>query len=192
MLITLKVGSLATNCYILSDDSTRKCVIIDPGDESKRIIKKLKELGLVVEYIINTHGHPDHIFGDNDVKEFTSAKILAHKNDATMLELIDIKIDRFLEEDDVVETGKIKLKVIHTPGHTPGGICLLYDDILFTGDTLFCGTVGRTDLPGGSEEQIISSVKNKLMILPGKVKILPGHEDACTIEGEKLHNPYCR
>lgn len=184
---TIKVGPLATNCYLVSDPATKEAVIIDPGFEAKKIIDSARDLKVVA--ILLTHGHYDHVTSAPKVAGAFSAPIWIHQNDETMMNLSNnVKADKYLKDGEKLEIGpprRMKLEVIHTPGHSPGSICL-YDgkNILFSGDTLFRDTWGRTDLPGGSEKMMQESLK-KLFSLPDDVKVYPGHGPATTIRDEK-------
>lgn len=203
-LKTVTVGMLKTNCYILADNGTGTGIIIDPGDEAEKISAAVREADLDVKYIINTHAHYDHIGAVLKLKDEFGAEILVHEADGPMLEdptlnlsfnkpkikAAGVKPDKLLNEGDIVTAGKIELKVIHTPGHTPGSICLLGKDYIFTGDTLFAGAVGRTDLPGGSHKSIVESIQTKLKTLPDNLKVYPGHGPSTTIGEEKLNNPF--
>jgi len=200
----IPVGMLETNCYILGDPETRSGIVIDPGAELEKIAAVIERASLKIKYIINTHGHYDHIGADRSLKEICGAEILIHREDAEMLsdpalnlsfadngnEIENLKADKVLEDGDVINIGDILLKVIHTPGHTPGSICLLTGNEIFTGDTLFAGSAGRTDLPGGSYEQLVDSIHNKIKPLPGHLKVYPGHGPTTTIEVEKSQNPF--
>lgn len=200
----IPVGILETNCYILSDPETLKGIIVDPGDESEKIAETVEEAGLTIKYIINTHGHYDHIGADLKLKKHFNAQVLVHEKDGPLMEnpmlnlsfmkphveTASLKPDRLLKEGDEIAAGAISLKVIHTPGHTPGCICLLGDGFILTGDTLFAGSAGRTDLPGGSYEDIIESIQIKLKQLPDALKVYPGHGPSSTIGEEKRNNPF--
>jgi hydroxyacylglutathione hydrolase len=183
------VGWLSTNCYVVSCEETKEAAVIDPGIENEKeaeeILDFIKENGLKIKYIINTHGHPDHTAGNTTIKEETGAPILIHENDASR-----VHADRKLRDGDVLHVGCFKLVVLHTPGHTKGGISLLGDNVVFTGDTLFSGAIGRTDFPGGSYQELIQSIRNKLLPLPDAVEVYPGHESATTIGNEKKYNPF--
>lgn len=200
-------GAVDTNCYVVGCQETKRAAIIDPGafspDEVKGIIDLLERDGLRADHIINTHGHIDHIAGNRAIKEATGADILIHRDDAerlgdgqlngSFLFGMDIKsppADRLLLDGDIIELGGLNLKVLHTPGHTPGGICLLVAGTVFTGDTLFAGSIGRTDLPGGSEEAILGSINEKLMSLPDDTSVRPGHGPRTIIGKERSNNPY--
>jgi glyoxylase-like metal-dependent hydrolase (beta-lactamase superfamily II) len=198
MIKQIVVGSLETNCYIFADLDTSDAVLIDPGSNGEeRIRSELGNHGLKLKCIINTHGHGDHISSNRRFE----APIYIHRLDADFLENSELNLSatfgltiksppasRLLEEGDIIKIGNLELKVIHTPGHTPGSICLLTNGAVFTGDTLFMGGVGRTDFPYGSEEQLINSTKQKLLILEDETVIYPGHGPMSTIGKEKNEN----
>ena len=201
------VGMLMTNCYLVGCEEKRKAVVIDPGfdgvKEAEKIMKAVDKEKLHVKYIVNTHGHSDHISGNRVLKEMTGALILIHELDAPMLvssernfsyiygeKATSPPADKLLREGDIINVGNIKLKVIHTPGHSKGGISLLCDDIVFTGDTLFAGSIGRTDFPDASYKEIMNSIKQKLSVLPDNLKVYPGHGPTSTIGEEKRSNPF--
>ncbi|HML34288.1 MULTISPECIES: MBL fold metallo-hydrolase [Sporomusa] len=202
-VIQMGVGHLGTNCYILYCEQTSKAAVIDPGGSAEAIIAEINKAGLKVEYIINTHGHADHVAANDAVKQATGAKVLIHYEDAEMLTSAERNLsiyigggmvcqsaDRLLSHNDTISIGNIELKVLHTPGHTPGGICLLTDSLLVAGDTLFAGSIGRTDFPGGSYSQLIHSIKENLMPLADDVRVLPGHGPETTIGWERTHNSF--
>jgi hydroxyacylglutathione hydrolase len=200
------VGSFETNCYVIRGNcSAKDCVIIDAGLEPAPLVDYLQKNKLNPLAVILTHGHIDHIAGLEEILEYRpDMKIYIHSLDEPMLagknNLFEIeeqpfrqkKADVLLEDGEVVELAGIRLKVLHTPGHTPGGICLYSDDeqIAFVGDTLFAGSVGRTDLSGGDTERLFDSIKEKLLNLPDKTRIFPGHGPATTIAREKKVNPF--
>ncbi|MGA1876157.1 MAG: MBL fold metallo-hydrolase [bacterium] len=199
------VGPLAVNCYLLGCSRSQKMAVIDPGGEVNRIWQRVTEIGYSLEYIINTHGHLDHITGNQELKQKSQASIIAHPDDLILMTRRDNFLaamipeakpspppDQPVHDGDIIELGKLSLKVIHTPGHSPGGICLLVGDILFTGDTLFADGIGRTDFPGGNYHQLIASIKNKLYVLDEQLRILPGHGDESTLGREKHWNPFVR
>jgi len=201
------VGPLETNCYLIACKNTKNAAVIDPGGEEEVdiILKNLQENNFNLEYIINTHGHIDHITGNRALKEKTKAILLIHRLDAPMLSDVNKNFsifmgkercsppaDRYLEEGEEISLGKLKLKIIHTPGHTSGGICLILNNIVFTGDTLFAGSVGRTDLPGGSYHDLQKSIKEKLLVLNDDKIIYPGHGPDSTIGEERRTNPYIK
>ncbi|UCE16015.1 MAG: MBL fold metallo-hydrolase [Candidatus Bathyarchaeota archaeon] len=201
------VGMLHTNCYVVGCTETREGLIIDPGFETdleaKRVMKEIDQLKLRVRYIVNTHGHFDHTTGNGIMKKLTGVPILIHEYDAPMLAdstknlpmLSGLRTaslspaDQMLYDGDVVQIGSVTLKIIHTPGHSRGSISLLGTDTVFTGDTLFAGSIGRTDLPNSSYEEIMLSLK-KLVTLPDYMKVYPGHGPTSTIGEEKRHNPF--
>ena len=202
-IIQMEVGSLGTNCYIAFSKNTKKAVIIDPGGDAGRIMAAINREGLTVEAIINTHGHADHVMANIKVQEATGAPLWIHSADADMLgngsrnlsaylgaSTSCGKPDRLLADGDVLTVGDFTLKVLHTPGHTPGGISLLADKAVFVGDTLFAESIGRTDFPGGSYSQLIQSIKTKLMTLEDDVKAYPGHGPATMIGWERRQNPF--
>ena len=191
------------NCYIVGCEETLEAVVIDPGDDPDKILLALAESKLTVKYIINTHGHFDHISANKKMHEATGAPILAHSLDAPMLGEIKSSAaswgitaedspppDRLIDDGDTIEFGKITMSVIHTPGHSQGGISLYADGHVFVGDTLFAGSIGRTDLPGGSFEILKASIQNKLFDLADNVKVFTGHGPETTIGHEKQTNPF--
>ena len=202
-VLQLEVGSLGTNCYIAYCENTKKAVIIDPGGDAARILALVNREGLTVEAIINTHGHADHVLANVKVQEGTGAPIWIHSADANMLGSGSRNLsaymgastscgaaDRLLTDGEVLTIGDFTLKVLHTPGHTPGGISLLGDKTVFVGDALFAESIGRTDFPGGSYRQLIQSSTTKLMVLDDDVKAFPGHGPATTIGWERRQNPF--
>lgn len=204
-VIAMEVGSLGTNCYIAYCEQTRKAVVVDPGGNASEIIAAIKQTNLTVEYIINTHGHADHILANRQIKDATGAPLLIHASDANMLNndqqnlsaylgggLNGCPADQLLAEGDIITVGTMSLAVIHTPGHTPGGICLRAGNVLFSGDTLFAASIGRTDFPGGSYRQLIKSIKEKLLILPDEIRVLPGHGPETSIGYERRMNPFIK
>jgi hydroxyacylglutathione hydrolase len=200
---TLTVGPIQANCFILGCEETMEAAVIDPGDETDRILNALSESSLSAKYIINTHGHFDHVSANKRLKEVTGAPILIHSLDAPMLDQLSSsaaawglsadnspKPDRQLNDGDKISFGNITLTVIHTPGHTPGGISLYASDIIFVGDTLFAGSIGRTDFPGGSFETLKESIRKKLFVLGDHVKVYAGHGPPTTIGEERRSNPF--
>jgi len=199
----LTVGPLETNCYIVNCEKTQEAVVIDPGAEPQNILKTTRENQLELRFIINTHGHIDHVSGNATVKAAMGVPILVHKGDASMLQAENNQLavcfpesepsppaDRLLKDGDVIRFGKVTLRVIHTPGHTLGGVCLHRGNILFTGDTLFAGGVGRTDLKGGSSEFLADSIRTKLLVFSDDTIIFPGHGPSSTIGQERRYNPF--
>lgn len=203
------LGEMQTNGYVLtSDDSQGKCVIIDSGIENSELISYLKDSDLTPEAIILTHGHADHIVGVRDLRrQFPEIKVVIHKNDAEMLTnpMVNLSAmlgmsfktdpaDIILESEQNITFAGIEFEVLETPGHTPGGISLYCraDNVLFSGDTLFAGSVGRSDFPGGNHAQLTNSIKEKLLVLDGTTKVYPGHGYMTTISLEKDSNPFLR
>lgn len=198
MLYNLRVGIMDTNCYIFADDKTKETMVIDPGEDADEILKTIKENDLNVKFIILTHGHWDHIGALGELKKQTGALVLIHTMDAESLKDSNMNLsclfgvdkntvsaDRLLNDGDEITLGESKVQVIHTPGHTLGGICLKIGNILFSGDTLFNGTIGRTDLYGGDYNTLINSIKMKLFTLDEEVEVYPGHGMKTTIGKEK-------
>ncbi len=196
---TIVVGMMSTNCYIAGDESTKEVFIIDPGGDYKKIKKIIDTEKLNPKAVINTHGHGDHIASDSEF----NLPVWIHSLDAEFLQdpsknlsgsfgfLMRTKTaSRLLKEGDILKIGKYTLEVLHTPGHTPGSISLKGDGVIFTGDTLFCEGIGRTDFTYGSEEDIVSSIKEKLFTLSDKYVIYPGHGPSSTIGNEKTNNPF--
>ncbi len=182
----LETGYLDNFCYLLGCESTRKALVIDPGTDVERILSVADKEGLEIVTIVNTHAHGDHTAGNAELQSLTGANIIIHALDADGYPEADILII----DEETFQFGDITFDVIHTPGHTPGGICLYAQGNLFTGDTLFVGDSGRTDLPGGDHRLLISSIKEKLLILPDNTRVCPGHGPMTTIGDEKAHNPF--
>jgi len=199
----LVVGPLMANCFICGCSKTKEAVVIDPGGDADTILLSLADAKLKVKYIINTHGHFDHVSANGKMKDATGADILIHPLDAPMLEKLSSNAaffgvsvensppcDQTLEEGDTVSFGDVTLKVIHTPGHTPGGISLYTNGVVFVGDTLFAGSIGRTDFPGGNFNTLISSIKTKLFNMEDDIRVFSGHGPETSIGREKRHNPF--
>lgn len=200
------VGSMGVCCYILSCPETRVAAVVDPGGDVRRILRQVEEDGLQVEYIIATHGHPDHVCGNRALQEATGARIIMHRADGEFFGRPEVgsyfamlgleaspAADILVEDGDTISVGNEELTVIHTPGHTPGGICLLNGNHLITGDTLFVGGLGRTDFPGGSHQELLASINNRLLTLPDDTIVWPGHGyggSRSTIGEEKQSNPF--
>lgn len=193
------VGLMQVNCYILGDEKTHEAIIIDPGEEVAKINKALKKLGLTAKCIVNTHGHADHIGANKAL----GLPIYIHRLEADFLTEPKLNLsasfgiaiksnpaEHILEDGDEIRVGSIRLKVLHTPGHTPGSICLRTDGIVFTGDLLFFESVGRTDFQYGSWEQLIGSIRNKVLALTDDTKVYPGHGPESTVGNERARNPF--
>lgn len=194
----LQVGPIGTNCYILEDEAAKLAAVIDPGDEAEKILSVLKEDGVETRYILLTHGHYDHTTGVPDLhRALPEAQVYIHKADAQGAgsrlfplagEIADL---HFYDEGDTLPLGGLTIRVLHTPGHSKGGVTLQVGDVLFCGDTLFAGSCGRTDLNGGSYEEIMQSLK-RLGQLPGDYHVCPGHDVTSTLERERKTNPFLR
>lgn len=195
-------GIFQANCYIIGDNDTREGAVIDPGGEPNDILEECKRLGIDIKYILLTHGHGDHVAGVYKIKEETGAKILMHHEDKYLtdgatIDLIPIlrnirlfDADEFIKDGDRIKIGNIEVEVIETPGHTPGSVSFKIGDMVVTGDALFQGSVGRTDFPKGSHEQLINSIKEKIITLPDNTKVYPGHGPSTTVGDEKKYNPF--
>ncbi len=206
MIIELvDVGPMAANCYLGGAESNKEGLIIDPGAEADTILDRVKELELKIKIIVLTHAHFDHIGALGEVKEATGAEFLVHADDVPTLQRRHQPDmfpglsrqppptpDRLLHGGDSLDVGDVHFLVLHTPGHTPGGICLLGEGVVFTGDTLFNLSIGRTDRPGGSYDQLMNAIHTKLMVLPNNTVVYPGHGPATTIGTERLWNPFLR
>ena len=202
ILKNLVVGPLASNCYIVGSEASKEGMIIDPGDEAEVILRNVKDLGLEIRSIVLTHGHIDHIGALKEVKEATGAKVAIHTDEAkslqeqslsTMLGLsypTPLPADRLLKDGDSINIGDLHFLVLHTPGHSPGCICLLGQGVLFSGDTLFNYGIGRADLPGSNYSQLMNSIHTKLMTLPDNTTVYPGHGPDTTIGAERNGNPF--
>lgn len=198
---TIQVGQLQTNCYLIADDAGMGAVI-DPGDDADRIIAIAKEGNINISKILLTHGHWDHIGGVSVLAAKTGAATYIHKDDAGMVsdpfknlsayitKEQSLEVENHLVDNQIVDVGDLRLKVIHTPGHTPGGICFLTGNNLFGGDLLFQSSVGRTDLPGGNQTELMKSIQDKIMILPDEIIVYPGHGPTTTVGQERANNPY--
>ena len=197
------VGPLDTNCYLVYCQETLECAVIDPGAEAERIFPLIVEFELKPVVILNTHGHIDHIGANRDVKDKFDVPLCIHSLDSPLLEKIQEfelsfflgakespPADRVLTDGETIQFGKCSLRVVHTPGHTPGSVSLLGDGILFSGDTLFFGGVGRTDLPGGSTRDLEKSIKEKILTLPPDTVVLPGHGPLTSVGEETESYPF--
>ncbi len=201
----LPVGPIMANCFILGCEETKKAAVIDPGDETDKILMTLAQNNLTVEQIINTHCHFDHAGGNKKMCDATGAPLVLHPAEIPVLEHLAHSAarwglsadaspppDREVGDGDTITFGNITLTVIHTPGHSPGGICLHTNGHIFVGDTLFAGSIGRTDFPGGSHEELLASIREKLFRLDDDVRVYTGHGPETTIGTEKQSNPFVR
>jgi len=208
ILTALEVGPFASNCYIVGSEATREGMIIDPGADSEFILDHVRQLGLSIKLIVVTHTHIDHVAALRQVKEATGAEFAVHEAEAKsdmgqgMARMLGSLMpgssepppepERLLKDGDLIEIGDLSFSVIHTPGHSLGGISLYGQGVLFSGDTLFNFGIGRTDFPGCSYEELMDSINNKLMILPDETIVLPGHGPKTTIDAERKYNPFLR
>ncbi|HZR27790.1 MAG TPA: MBL fold metallo-hydrolase [Terriglobales bacterium] len=199
------VGPLQCNCSIVGDETTREAMVIDPGDEIDRILEVVKRHGLTIKQIVVTHAHIDHVGGAMKLKHASGAPVLLNQNDAALLKMLAVQaawvgmavpektqIDQNLADGDSVKTGNLAATVLHTPGHTEGSVCLYFaeEKKLIAGDTLFAGSIGRTDLPGGSFEKIMNSLHHRVLALPDETLVVPGHGPVTTIGEERISNPF--
>ncbi len=200
---SLTVGPLAVNCYIIGSKKDNAAIVIDAGGDHEEILRTLKKYNLTLELLINTHAHFDHVGGVRPLQDLTGAKFLLHREDISLLDCLNDQTDAFglpsisipkvdgpLADNEEIPIGNEVIRVIHTPGHSPGSVCFLIDDAVFVGDTLFAGSIGRTDLYGGSYEKIIHSIKTRLFTLKEHVIVYPGHGEFTTVGEEKRHNPF--
>ncbi len=201
----LTVGPLQCNCSVLGDETTREAMVIDPGDDVAQVLALVRRHGLTVRQIVITHGHIDHVGGAMKLKRATGAPILINQNDAALLKMLDaqagwigveppgrVDLDQELREGDKLTVGNLNATVMHTPGHTEGSVCLYFpaEQKLIAGDTLFAGSIGRTDLPGGDFDKIMDSLRSRLMSLPEQTLVIPGHGPLTTIGAERESNPF--
>lgn len=201
----IPVGPLQCNCSVIGDETTREAMVIDPGDDVEDVLALIHKHKLQVKQIVITHAHIDHVGGAMKLREVTGAPVLLNQNDYALLKMLDaqaawigvaspgtVEIDRSISSGDIVSAGSLTASVLHTPGHTEGSICLYFapDQKLIAGDTLFAGSIGRTDLPGGSTQKILRSLHNTVLALPDETVVTPGHGPATTIGDERETNPF--
>ena len=194
----LVTGIYGSNCYIVMDDNTKEAVVLDPGGDVDDIARTIDTMGASVKYILLTHGHLDHTTGVAELKTITKATVCISKLDDDLITkgehlfgpLIKGGADKLLKHGDIIKIANLEFACIDTPGHTPGGMCFLVQNCVLTGDTLFAGSIGRTDFSGGDFSSIITSIKSKLLSLPGDTIVYPGHGQISTINNEKLNNPF--
>jgi hydroxyacylglutathione hydrolase len=197
------VGALETNCYLVYCEETRACAVVDPGAEPERIFPVIFEEGLKPVVLINTHGHIDHVGANKDIKDHFGVPLYIHAGDNPMLsksQYLELSLflgakdsppaDHFMTDGEDIRIGNGVLRVLHTPGHSPGSVSLLDDGFLLSGDTLFMEGVGRTDLPGGSQKELEQSIRDKIMTLPDEIVVLPGHGPHTTVGQERANNPF--
>jgi len=204
----MEVGRFSVFAYLIGGDAGGDGLVIDPADDVDEIISLADKKKMTIKYILNTHAHVDHIMGNAEMKKKTGAAVIIHEEDAPLLTRTPMSMlamfggqpsppaDRTVRDGDLIRVGDLSLKVLHTPGHSPGGMCLHLDQAVFTGDTLFVGGLGRTDLPGGSWQVLLQSIKTKLLTLPDETVVYPGHNygpsPTSTIKNERLHNPFIK
>jgi len=201
----IPVGPLQCNCSVIGDETTHEGMVIDPGDDIEEVLALVRKHNLRIEQIVITHAHIDHVGGAMKLRAATGAPILLNQNDYALLQMLDIQanwigmaspgkveIDESLEQSGTVKTGSLMAEVLHTPGHTEGSVCLYFpaQRTLIAGDTLFAGSIGRTDLPGGSFQKIISSLHEKVLALPDETLVVPGHGPTTTVGEERVSNPF--
>jgi glyoxylase-like metal-dependent hydrolase (beta-lactamase superfamily II) len=204
-LETIVVGPLAVNCYVAGDQDTRQVIIIDPGDDAVKILDLVRRAMLNVKAIVNTHAHFDHVGAVEEVRQATKAPFMLHVDEAPVLasaqssaRMFGMQVaqpkpaDKLVRDGDEITVGTVKFRVLHTPGHTPGGICLVSDKSVFVGDTLFQGSIGRTDFPGGDYGTLMASIRDKLLPLSDDTQVYAGHGPVTTIGAEKQFNPFVR
>jgi hydroxyacylglutathione hydrolase len=205
LLETFPVGPLHCNCTILGDEATHEAIVVDPGDNIPQILSRLQKHGLTLRQIVVTHAHIDHVGGAAQLRKLTGAPVLMNQQDLALLSMMEMQANwigvptpEVISPDVSAEDGltlglaSLPAEVLHTPGHTPGSICLLFQpqQLLLAGDTLFAGSIGRTDLPGGNGQQILRSLRDRLLVLPDTTRVIPGHGPETTIGQERHANPF--
>ena len=191
---SMELGIYFVNCYLIREADARSCVVVDPGGNANKVLKYLDENGLTLEAILLTHGHFDHVGAVKDLAEKTGCRVYLHADDLLLPEKFTagpLYYTHHYDEGDVLELAGLTIRVLHTPGHTEGSVCLLIDDVLISGDTLFSHSCGRTDLPGGDPDAIMQSLA-RLKALAGDYRVLPGHNRATTLAVEREYNPFMK
>lgn len=189
-------GIYDENIYVFIDEKSREAAIVDPGGQGARLIDEIEGLNCKIKYILLTHGHFDHVSALKEVKSKYDVPVYMHKDEAELMVKDNTVFGEIpdeyetIEDGDVLSFGSTEIKCIHTPGHTKGGVCFLVEESIFTGDTLFQGSIGRSDFIGGDFNQLVSGIKEKLMVLDGNIKVYPGHGPSSTIAHEKMRNPF--
>ena len=196
-VLIMPVGSYEANCYIIKDETSKEIAVIDPGANSGLLINEIEKLNGNVKYILLTHAHADHTGAVEDLVERFKAPVYINQKDEALIVKGEymfekITVDGFIKDGDFFNIGDIKIKCIETPGHTPGGVCFYTPGYLFSGDTLFAQSIGRTDFAGGDFDEIIDSIKTKLFSLPEETRVFPGHGPETSIQNEKKYNPFCK
>jgi glyoxylase-like metal-dependent hydrolase (beta-lactamase superfamily II) len=200
------VGAFQENCWVIGNRRTGEAICVDPGDQPDEIMAMARDMGVTIKYIANSHAHIDHILGVRGIRDATGARFLLHEGDLEMARNTaesakrwgGMQIenppdpDAFLKDLDEIDVDGLKLTVLHTPGHTPGSVCFYANGVLFAGDTLFQGSIGRTDLPGGDYQEEMNSIVDRLLVLPDETIVLPGHMEQTTIGAERRKNPFVR
>jgi glyoxylase-like metal-dependent hydrolase (beta-lactamase superfamily II) len=198
------VGALECNCYVVGDPAARKAIVIDPGDDADELAEIVSGKGLEVTAIVATHAHFDHVLAARRLRELAGAPFVLHRDDLTLLDWLGLsarmwlgvevgeppEVDAYADDGGVLRAGAVELEVVHTPGHSPGSVSLLSPDAVFSGDTLFAGSIGRSDLPGGDGDTLLASIRARLLPLDDDLVVLPGHGPATTIERERRSNPF--
>jgi hydroxyacylglutathione hydrolase len=198
---TVVVGMLQGNCYVVKCDAAGHGVVIDPGDEADRIAAEIRDMGLEPEAILLTHGHIDHVNAAGSLRKRFRCRVACHSMDRAMVEGGEVlslwglqrepcQVDQEIKDGDLIPVGDERIRVLHTPGHTGGSVCFMVDSALFSGDVLFRGSIGRTDLPGSSEREMAETLSKRIAVLDGGIRVYPGHGPETTVEYEKEHNPF--
>ena len=191
---SMELGIYFVNCYLIREEQSKTCVVVDPGGHPNKVLKYLEDKGLTLEAILLTHGHFDHVGAVKELAETTGCKVYLHADDLTLPENYTagpLYYTHYYDEGDVLELAGLTIRVLHTPGHTEGSVCLVVEDVIISGDTLFCHSCGRTDLPGGDPDAIMKSLA-RLKAMEGDYRVLPGHNRATTLAVEREYNPFMK